>query len=126
MIGFKGDARADNQKEDNNAKPGVGERYCPMHPSDEELAAMEKDFAARYDNLARAGGAEATGGVIDVYVHVVNKGIGIGNGDTTAAMIADQISVLNAAYAPTGWAFNLVSTDRTTNATWYNGCYGTS
>ena len=30
-----------------------------------------------------------------------------------------QINVLNAAYRVWGWSFNLVSTDRTTNAEWY-------
>ena len=39
--------------------------------------------------------------------------------------IAAQISVLNAAYASTGWQFQLVSTDRTTNATWYTCSGGT-
>jgi hypothetical protein len=67
-----------------------------------------------------------TGGTINVYFHVVNKGSGIANGDTTAAMITSQMNVLNAAYAGTGWQFNLVSTDRTTNATWYTNCYGSS
>ena len=130
VIGFKGDARADKQKEDNNAKPGVGERYCPVHPSDEEQAEMEQDFAVRFaekeNERSLTGEASATGGTINVYFHVVNKGIGISNGDTTDDMITAQMNVLRAAYAPTGWSFNLVSTDRTTNATWYNGCYGTA
>src|SRR6188508_1107625 len=47
VVGFRGDARADKQLDDNNPKPGKGERYCPVHPSDEEVAAMENDFAAR-------------------------------------------------------------------------------
>ena len=29
------------------------------------------------------------------------------------------MTVQNAAYARTGWSFNLVSVDRTTNASWY-------
>jgi hypothetical protein len=33
--------------------------------------------------------------------------------------------VLNAAYASSGWQFQLVSTDRTTNATWYTCSGGT-
>lgn len=126
VIGFRGDARADKQLGDSNTKPGVGERFCPMHPSDDELAAMEQDFAARYTEQKRAGADDATGGVINVYFHVINKGSGIANGDVSSAMINDQMSVLNAAFAPTGWAFNLIATDRTTNATWYNGCYGSS
>ncbi len=39
------------------------------------------------------------------------------------SQIYDQISVLNAAFEGTGWSFNLVSIDRTTNATWYT-CSG--
>lgn len=61
----------------------------------------------------------STGGVIDVYVHVINNGTGIANGNVPDSMIAAQIAVLNNAFAPHGWTFNLVSTDRTTNATWY-------
>jgi hypothetical protein len=60
-----------------------------------------------------------TGGTIPVYFHVIRKGTGLSNGDVPDSQIADQISVLNAAYAPWGWQFQLVSTDRTTNATWY-------
>jgi len=65
------------------------------------------------------GGGGVTGGVINVYFHVINKGSGIANGDVPDGQIADQMAILNAAYAGTGWSFNLVSTDRTTNATWY-------
>ena len=68
---------------------------------------------ARTDVLAR------TGGVIDVYFHVINNGSGIANGDIPDSQITAQINVLNAAYAPTGWSFRLVSTDRTTNPSWY-------
>src|SRR6185436_9377670 len=67
-----------------------------------------------------------TGGTVNVYFHVINKGSGIANGDVPQAQIDDQMSVLNAAYAPTGWQFNLVSVDRTTNATWYTMTPGTA
>ncbi len=60
-----------------------------------------------------------TGGAINVYVHVINNGTGIANGDVPDTQIDAQISVLNAAYAPSGWSFNLALVDRTTNATWY-------
>ena len=80
---------------------------------------------ARQD-INAAALATATGGTIAVYFHVINKGTGIANGDITSQMISDQINVLNAAYASTGWSFNLVSTDRTTNAAWYTATYGTT
>ena len=60
-----------------------------------------------------------TGGTINVYVHVINNGTGIANGDVPSTQIVDQIDVLNAAYAPSGFSFILASVDRTTNATWY-------
>jgi hypothetical protein len=71
--------------------------------------------------LAERGGRQplVTGGTINVYVHVIRNGTGIANGDVPAAQINDQIDVLNDASAPWGWSFNLVSVDRTTNATWY-------
>ena len=98
-----------------------GRRRCGTTPSDAEVAAMEADFAHRL-TLGQAGPNFATGGVINVYFHVINKGSGVANGDVTAAMIGDQIDVLNAAYAGTGWSFKLVATDRTTNATWFGAC----
>ena len=125
VVGFRGDAQVAEKLSDNN-KHYAGERYCPVHPSDEELGEMERDFAERKGDLARAGAAEATGGSIPVYFHVINRGSGVSNGDVTAAMIADQIQVLNQAFNGTGWSFNLVATTRTTNTTWFNGCYTSS
>lgn len=68
----------------------------------------------------------ATGGVIDVYFHVINQGTGVANGDVPDSMITDQINVLNAAFASTGWSFNLVLRFRTTNAAWYTMEPGTT
>ena len=42
------------------------------------------------------------------------------NGNIPDSTVAAQIAVMNAAYAPAGVQFNLASTDRTTNASWYN------
>ena len=58
----------------------------------------------------------ATGGVINVYFHVITDG---SNGNVSDAMIQSQIQVLNNAFATWGWSFNLVSTDRTSNASWF-------
>ena len=122
VVTFKGDAQiSDIRGKDNNPKFD-GERYCPVHPSEEELDAMEQDFASRRNDLARAGAAEATGGTITVYFHVVRRGTGISNGDVPDSMISQQMSVLNAAYSGTGWNFNLAGVTRTTNTTWFNNC----
>jgi hypothetical protein len=60
-----------------------------------------------------------TSAAVNVYVHVINKGSGIENGDVSTGMITDQIDVLNEAFAPTGFSFNLVAITRTTNVEWY-------
>ena len=100
-------------------------RRCGTSISDDEAALVEQRFAA--DQLARLGAVDqVTGGTINVYVHVIRKGTGIANGDVPDTMILNQINVLNAAYAPTGWSFALVSIDRTTNATWYTMSPGTT
>lgn len=119
-IGFKSDAQvAESRADDNGARSHLGERYCPVHPSDEELAVMENDFAEKLGILGITGGESVTGGVINVYFHVISNG---SSGNISDQMINSQMSVLNNAFAPTGWAFNLVSTSRTSNATWYNNC----
>ncbi len=53
---------------------------------------------------------------IDVYFHVISDGT---NGKVTDAQIANQISILNAAYASSGFSFVLKATDRTVNSQWY-------
>jgi len=83
-----------------------------------------RDFKEDARALAEAGAL--TSGVINVYFHVINKGSGIANGDVPSTQIADQIQVLNAAYGAWGWSFNLVATDRTTNAAWFTAGPGTA
>jgi hypothetical protein len=63
------------------------------------------------------GGTTVTGGVLDVYVHVIRSSSGAG--DVSDTRINQQMNVLNSAYASTGWSFNLVATTRTNNDSWY-------
>jgi hypothetical protein len=63
------------------------------------------------------GGTTVTGGTINVYVHVIRSSSG--GGDVSDARIAQQLNVLNSAYATTGWSFSLADTDRTNNSSWY-------
>ena len=88
-----------------------------LDPSDTEKAAIESQMAVFQKDGAI--GSQAAGGTINVYFHVINKGTGIANGDVPLTQINDQIAVLNAAFGSAGFTFNLVSVDRTTNATWY-------
>jgi Pregnancy-associated plasma protein-A len=66
-----------------------------------------------------AAGPLVTGSTINVYFHVINNGTGIANGDVPQSQIDAQIDVLNSAYAPSGFQYNLVFVDRTTNTSWY-------
>lgn len=99
-------------------------RCSSRKPTDTEMAAVDahvqQHMAAAKANPTTT--PSVTSGVINVYFHVINKGTGIANGDVPSSMITDQMNVLNAAFASTGWSFNLMSVDRTTNSTWYNGC----
>lgn len=94
--------------------------------SPEELARVESELAASRRPTAAAPSGNVgrsvqavTGGVVPVYFHVINKGTGISNGDVPDAWVTSQMTVLNSAFASTGWQFQLVSIDRTTNASWY-------
>lgn len=124
IVGFRSDAQV-TKNQDPHQKH-TGERFCPVHPSDEELVAMETDFESKRADLSRQGIADATGGVINVYFHVINRGTGISNGDIPDSQITAQINVLNDAFASTGWSFNRIATTRTTNATWFNSCDSSS
>jgi pregnancy-associated plasma protein-A len=93
--------------------------------SPEQQAQVESRFAQEMAGLKREL-RTARSVNIPVYVHVINKGTGVTNGDITATMITNQISVLNNAYASTPYYFTLVSTDRTTNSTWFTAQPGTS
>jgi hypothetical protein len=70
--------------------------------------------------------ANATGGNIPVYWHVINNGTSLSQGNIPDSQITASINVLNSAYAGTGWTFTLVSTDRTTNSSWYTAGPGTT
>jgi hypothetical protein len=86
----------------------------------------EKDIAGGKGKPGGGGGTSVPGGVVSVYFHVINAGTGIANGDIPDSQINAQMNVLNSAYAGTGWSFNLVATDRTTNASWYTMQPGTA
>lgn len=106
------------------------ERLCGTDHDPVKIAEAEKDLKIRRAKAeidAQLSGLDApsaeSGGVINVYFHVVSNGA---TGNISDAMIGDQINVLNAAYLEWGYSFKLALTTRTSNATWFNGCYGSS
>jgi hypothetical protein len=91
--------------------------------------ADEQARLARGDKQAlRATGSAAvagpTGGVINVYVHVIHSGSG--GTSVTTNQLSSQIAVLDNAYAGFGWDFTQVARDDTNNAAWYSAQPGTT
>jgi hypothetical protein len=58
--------------------------------------------------------------IVPVYFHVVTTNTGAG--DATNTQLTNQIAVLNAAYAGSGFQFSFAGANRVKNTTWYNGC----
>ncbi|GAB4037880.1 MAG: zinc metalloprotease [Rubrivivax sp.] len=111
---------------DQRAYIDSGARCSTRQPSQLEMllqAAREQSFAAEQAKLGRDVYAQA-GGVINVYWHVITNTSG--QGAPTMAQINNQIAVLNAAYAASGFSFNLVSVSTTANDTWYTCTAGNS
>jgi len=81
---------------------------------------------ARFQTGRLALDSTTESSTINVYFHVINKGPGLGNGDIPDWQISAQMDVLNNACASSGFAFNLVAVDRTTNASWYTMGKGTT
>ena len=99
-----------------------GRRCGTIHPDPIEAAAIDREVA-RY--MAGRVGAAASG-TIKVYFHVIRRGTSTANGNVSLTRIQRQIQVLNSAYVPRGWNFQLVSVNRVTNASWYRATLGST
>jgi len=98
-------------------------RCATLHPPRLERERIEAEMTER---MGVAGGTAAiTGGTISVYWHTITNTSGT-MGAVPASAIQNQINVLNAAFASTGWQFNLVSTDTTANSTWFTASGGSA
>jgi hypothetical protein len=108
-------------------QPGVQEpgsstvhRGCAtVDLSDAERAAVEARLAL-FDDTA----AITASHVIPVYVHRIYK-TGAASESVSDSQITQQINVLNAAYASTGFSFSLAGTNNSTNSSWYTCTGGT-
>jgi hypothetical protein len=117
-----------------------GARCAFVPPSAAEAARIEREIGPSLRALqvsrgllsgkGRPGGGDGDAGdkvikrgTIDVYFHVITAADG--SGDVSDRAIAEQMDVLNAAYAFTGWSFTLVNTTRTVNNSWYRMGPGT-
>jgi hypothetical protein len=111
-----------NDEEQDGVQEGVGlNRGCATQElSDIAKAQVDQEVAA-YMSTHEVAYASST---INVYVHVITKANGTGG--PTSSMVNSQITVLNNAYASTGWSFNVVASDTTGNDAWFVAEPGTT
>ena len=90
--------------------------FCGTHePTDGGKLAVELEAS----KIPSAHQVDVRGGTINVYVHVIRTGPGRTNGDVPREDIEAQLTVLDNAFAQTGWRFKLMGLDTTTSPTWY-------
>lgn len=105
----------------NSARAAAGgNRRDANELSAAQVKALEASFAkdAAAKGIDPSGSSRAVSATVNVYFHVITDGT---KGNLSSTMINNQITVLNNAYAGTGFSFTLAGTDYTNNATWYNG-----
>lgn len=96
------------------------DKLCGTDESPAVVDRQEQDRSAKKKERALKGqAANVTGGVVNVYFHVITNG---SQGALRDSEIASQMRVLNNAFGPWGWSFQLAGTDRTSNAVWFNDC----
>jgi len=106
----------------------LSRRCMTVHPTLDQREALDRsnrDFLATRASKGLPT-QRAVGSVeVPTWIHVINKGSGIANGDVPDSQIQDQMDVLNAAYANSPFYFTLAGVTRTTNSTWYTMSDGT-
>jgi hypothetical protein len=115
------DTKDDSPTVDLNTTPEGARKCATREPGELEILAVETHLLQN-----KIAPAAPLGGTIPVWVHVINRGTGIANGDVPTSQINSQISVLNNAYAASGFSFSLAGVDRTTNTSWYTVTPGSS
>jgi hypothetical protein len=99
-------------------------RTCgTVQPSGLDAELRELSYLQSLAERSASVGAFATV-TVNVYFHVITNASG--QGAPTSQQIADQISVLNAAYASRGFQFVLAGTNTTANDAWYAVTPGTT
>ncbi|WP_375768175.1 zinc metalloprotease [Archangium gephyra] len=99
-------------------------RNCGAESFDEEqVAQIESRFEMLKARQAMGGDVHAMAVSIPVYFHIIKSSAG--GGGVTTTQINNQITVLNNAYAPSGFSFYLAGTDTTNNDSYYTCTGGT-
>lgn len=113
---------------DAKARPGGSAKHDPNALTEDQAAARERDFAAAIRQRAKYAGDSQAAAVINIPVvfHVISEDGTAGNGNVSQTLITNQMNVLNAAFAASGFSFTLQATNRVTNAAWYPIVYGSN
>jgi hypothetical protein len=123
-------AISDNAWEHANGNASF-KRCGTREPTDAEMAKVQSDLnkgkpggGGGHGGGSTSGGGgsvpEAAPGHVNVVFNVITSGA---TGRLSSDQIAAQINVLNAAYASSGYTFDLYKTTYTDNSTWFNGCH---
>lgn len=113
-------------------RKGAATALDPNQLSADAVRAIETEtartqFANRMQSGSRSSLAAASASTtvtIQTYVHVITKADG--SGGPTPTQMTDQIKVLDAAYAGSGFQLNVTATDSTGNDSWYSATNGTT
>lgn len=105
------------------ASDGRFVRMCGADHDPIRILVAEEDFKIQKAEREAMKLAPSSGGTVNVYFHVINRGSGFSNGDLPLEMIESQIAVVNASYS--NWNFRLQDVTRTTNLKWFNLKMGT-
>ncbi|KAI1206868.1 Metalloprotease [Annulohypoxylon truncatum] len=98
---------------------GNATRLCGTpDPTPEQIATSEAMLKKERELRAKGEFRALASFTVDTYFHVVASSTSVDDGYITADMIADQLEVMNADYAPHGISFNLIGTDYTVNSNW--------
>jgi len=102
------------------ARPSPENRFgCGAAEPSAELIAAAKSMAVAEAQMAAEGSMSSLAAIeVDLYFHVVSAGTAVSQGNVPDSQLAQQLIVLNNAFAPHGIHFNLRGTDRTINASW--------
>ena len=117
LTGCYGGMEDDPASSTAEARAAEVQRCGTPVPTAAQLANLQPMIDAAQPSAAR---------VIPVYFHVIARGPTPADGYVSAERIQAQIDVLNAAFASTGFSFNLLEADWTTNGAWSSMTPGSS
>jgi len=93
-------------------------RNCGTSITDQEILDAEKNFSA-YKAHSQSGSATGSA-TIPVYFNVISRDSSTDGGFLSVDVIAAQMQALNDAFSSTGLYFDLVQTNYTENADWFD------